>query len=143
MTRARLPRQVGGRWTWLAAAVAAAAAATVLTVRRVAHGRSQADSTAVGTESAEAMAPGATAAGTRLRQAYTTASSRVSAAGGAVRRQFSRNGSGTPSEMEAAETAPAASTPAAASDHDEVPPSTGSGSAPQAPAAGGSPARDT
>jgi hypothetical protein len=118
MTRAPLPRQARGRWAWLAAAVAAAA---LLAVRRGVHGRSQVDGTAVGTESAEAMAPGATAVRTRLRQACTTASSRISAAGGAVRQLF-HNGNGTPSETEAAETAPAASNPAAAPDHGEVPP---------------------
>jgi hypothetical protein len=144
MTRTRLLRQARGRW--LAAAVAAAAAATaagLIVVRRGARDRDQADSTPAGTEPAEGMAPGGGAVTTRLRQARTAASSRIRAAGGVARRELSREGSGTPGEPEAAETAPpAAGTPAAALDHEEAAPSAGNGSAAQSPAADELPARD-
>ena len=142
MARTRLLRQARGRWAWLTAA-AAAAAAGLLVVRRGAPGRSQADSTATGTKSAaEETARGAAAIGTWLRQACTAASSRISALGGAARRELSRNG-GAPSEPDTAGTAPpAAGTPAAAPGQHETAPGTGNGSAAQTPAADGLPARD-
>jgi len=142
MTRTRLLRQARGRWAWLTAA-AAAAAAGLLAVRRATPGHGQADSTATGTKPAEETAHGAAAVGTWLRQARTAASSRISAAGGAARRELFRNG-GAPSEPDTAETAPPdAGTPAAADpEQHKAAPGAGNGSAAQTPAADGLPARD-
>jgi hypothetical protein len=140
MTRTQLLHQVRGRWAWL---TAAAAAAGLLVVRRAAPGSGQTDSTETDTKPADETAHGAAAVGTWLRQASTAASSRISAASGAARRELFRNGD-APSEPDTAETAPpAAGTPAAASpEQHKAAPGAGNGSAAQTPAADELPARD-
>jgi hypothetical protein len=145
MTRTRLPRQARGRWAWLAAAATAAVAAGVLAVRHSTRGRDQAESTAVGTEPAQEMAPGAAGIRTRLPQARTAAISCISAAGSAARRKLFREGRGAAGEPETAETTSATvGTPAAAApEQDEAPPGdTGNGSAAPAPAADALPPHD-
>lgn len=141
MTRTRLPRQARERWAWLAAAATAAVAAGLLAIRHGARGRDQAESTAAGTEPAPEMAPGTAGIRTRLLQARTAASSRISAAGGAAQRKLFRERRGTPDAPEMAETAPA-TVGTQAPVQDEALPDAGHGSTAQSPVADALPAHD-
>lgn len=134
MTRTRLPRQASKRWAWLAAAATAAVAAGLLAVRHGARGRDQAESTAVGAEPAQEVAPGTAGIRTRLLHARTAASSRISAAGGAARRNLFRERRGAPDAPETAETVPSTAG-TQAPEQDEALPDVGNGSTAQSPAA--------